>query len=111
MSEFTTGSAIYQKQTLRLMAYLSKTIPSAAQNYFIAELELCGLAINLSHFSHFLKRVDFNALVDHFDLTHAMKRKTEPARYRHNLYCKQNLRTQLHLKYFQSFNLQVHHKV
>ena len=40
---------------------------------------MCGLAINIASFSHLLKRVDFNAIMDHLDLTHIIKRKAEPA--------------------------------
>ena len=47
-------------------------------NYSIAELELCGLAINIASFSHLHKKVDFDAIVDHLSLTHIIKSKTEP---------------------------------
>ena len=43
------------------------------------ELELCGLAINIPNFSHLLKRVDFDTIVDHLALTHIIKSKAEPA--------------------------------
>ena len=43
------------------------------------ELEMCGLAINITTFSHLLKRVDFDAVVDHLAITHIMKSKMEPA--------------------------------
>ena len=42
------------------------------------QLELCGLAINIAGFSHLLKRVDFNVIVDHLALTHIIKSKAEP---------------------------------
>ena len=32
----------------------------------ITELEMCGLAMNIATFLHLLKKVDFNAIVDHF---------------------------------------------
>ena len=54
-------------------------LPEAARSYLITELELCSLAINIPSFSHLLKRVDFNAIVDHLDLTHIIKSKVEPA--------------------------------
>ena len=41
------------------------------------ELELCGLTINIASFSHILKRVDFNAIVDYLSLTHIIKSKAE----------------------------------
>ena len=43
----------------------------------ITELELCGIAINIASFSHQLKRVDFEAIVDHLALTHIIKGKEE----------------------------------
>ena len=39
---------------------------------------MCGLAINITSFSHLLKRVDFNATVDLLAITHIIKSKTEP---------------------------------
>ena len=62
----------------RLIAYASKMLPEAANNYSITVLELCGLAINIADFSHFLKRVDFNVIVDHLSPTHIIKSKAEP---------------------------------
>ena len=44
----------------------------------ITELELCGLAINIASFAYLLKRVDFDAIVDHLALTHIIKSKAEP---------------------------------
>ena len=49
-----------------------------ARNYSITELEMCGLAINIVSFTHLLKRVDFDAMVDHLAITHIMKSKMEP---------------------------------
>ena len=57
-------------------------MPEAARNYSIIELELCGLAVNIASFSHLLKRVDFDAIVDHPSLTHIIKSKEEPATIR-----------------------------
>ena len=55
------------------------TLPEAVRSYSIIELELCGLAINIDSFSYLLKRVDFDAIVDHLVLTHIIKSKAEPA--------------------------------
>ena len=79
MSKFTTGSALYQIQNgkPKLIAYASKRLPKAVRRYSITELELCGLAINIDSFSHLLKRVDFDAIVDHLALTHIIKSETE----------------------------------
>ena len=40
---------------------------------------MCGLAINITSFTHLLKKVDFYAIVDHLALVHILKSKTEPA--------------------------------
>ena len=80
-SKFATGSALYQIQggKPKLTAYASKRLPEAAKNYSITELELCELAINTASFAHLLKRVDFDAIVDHLALTDIIKSKAEPA--------------------------------
>ena len=38
-------------------------MPEAAKNYSITELEMCGLAMNITTFSHLLKKVDFDVVV------------------------------------------------
>ena len=80
-SKFATGSALYQIQNgqPRLIAYASKRMPEAAKNYSITELEMCGLAMNIATFLHLLKKVDFDAIVDHLAITHIMRSKAEPA--------------------------------
>ena len=80
-SKFTTGSVLYQVQNGRpgLIAYASKRMPEAAKNYSITELEMCGLAMNITTFSHLLKKVDFDAIVYHLAITHIMRSKAEPA--------------------------------
>ena len=79
-SKLATGSALYQIQNgmPKLIAYVSKRLPEAAKGYSITELELCGSAINIASFAHLLKRVDFDAIVDHLALTHIIKSKMEP---------------------------------
>ena len=54
-------------------------MPEAAKNYSITELEMCGLAMNITTFSDLLKKVDFNAVVDHLAITHIMRSKAKPA--------------------------------
>ena len=80
-SKLATGSTLYQFQDgkPKLIAYTSKRMPEAAKYYSITELEMCGLAINIASFSHLLKKVDFDAIVDHLAIMHIMKRKMEPA--------------------------------
>ena len=81
MSKHATGSALYQVQdgSPKLIAYMSKRMPEAVKNYSITELEMCCLAINIASFAHLLKRVDFDAVVEHLAIVHIMKSKAEPA--------------------------------
>ena len=81
MSKFTKGSVLYQIQNgkQKIIANASKRLPEAARNYSITEVELCCLAINIASFSHLLKRVDFDVIVDHLALTHIIKSKVDPA--------------------------------
>ena len=80
-SKYAMGSALYQIQNRKptLIAYASKRLPEAAHNYSITELEMCGLAINIASFVHLLRKVDFNAVVDHLAIMHIMRSKVEPA--------------------------------
>ena len=50
-----------------------------ACNYSITELEMWGLAINIASFAHLLRKVDFDAVVDHLAITQIMKSKVELA--------------------------------
>ena len=81
-SKFATGSALYQIQNgkSKSIAYTSKRLPKAARNYSITESEMCCLAINIASFMHLLKRVDFDAIVDHLALTHIIKSKLATTR-------------------------------
>ena len=54
-------------------------MPEAAKNYSITELEMCRLAMNIATFSHLLKKVNFDAVVDRLAITHIMRSKAEPA--------------------------------
>ena len=78
-SKSATGSALHQIQNgkPKLIANTSKRLPEAAKSYSITELELCGLAINIGSFSHLLKRVDFDAIVDHLAPMHIIKSEME----------------------------------
>ena len=62
-----------------MIAYASKRLPEAAHNYSITEMEMCGLAINIASFAHLLRKVDFDAVVDHLAIMHIMRSKVEPA--------------------------------
>ena len=80
-SKYAMGSALYQIQNgkPKLIAYASKRLPETACNHSIRELEMCGLAINIASFVHLLRKVDFDAVVDHLAIMHIMKNKVEPA--------------------------------
>ena len=80
-SKFVTGSVLYQIQNSKpkLIVCAGKRLPEAAKSYSITELELCGIAINIASFAHLLKRVDFDAIVDHLALIHINKSKVELA--------------------------------
>ena len=84
--KFATGSDLYQIQNgkPKLMAYASKRLQEAAQNYSITELKMCGLAVNIISFAHLLKKVDFDGIVDHLALTHIIKVKQKTATNRIN---------------------------
>ena len=75
-----TGSALYQVQDgkPKLIAYTSKRMQEAVKNYSITELEMCGLAINITSFAHLWKRVDFDAIVDQLAIMHIMKSNMQP---------------------------------
>ena len=72
-------------------------MPEAAKNYSITELEMCGLAINIMSFLHLLKKVDFDAVVDHLAIMHIMKSKGEAVTTR--------IKRLLELLSYYSFNL------
>ena len=73
------SSLLMQVKECQLIAYASTRMPEAAKNYSIRELEMCRLAMNITTFSHLLKKVDFDAVVDHLAITHIMRSKAEPA--------------------------------
>ena len=80
-SKYATGGALYQIQNgkPKLIVYSSKRVPEAAGNYSITELEMCGLVINIASFAYLLRKVDFDAVVDHLAITQIMRSKTELA--------------------------------
>ena len=40
---------------------------------------MCRLAINMASFAHLLRKVDFDAVVDHLAIMQIMRSKVEPA--------------------------------
>ena len=79
-SKYATGCALYQIQNgkPKLIAYSSKRLPEATCNYSITELEMCRLVINIASFTHLLRKVDFDAVVDHLVIMQIMRSKVEP---------------------------------
>ena len=79
-SKYAMGRVLYQIQNgkPKLIAYASKRLPEAACNYSITELEMCGLVINIVSFVHLLRKVDFDAVVDHLAIMHIIRSKVEP---------------------------------
>ena len=79
-SKYATGGALYQIQNgkPKLIAYSSKRLPEAACNYSITELQMCRLVINIASFAHLLRKIDFDAVVDHLAITQIMRSKVEP---------------------------------
>ena len=77
-SKYAMGSALYQNQNgkPKLITYASKRLPEAARNYSITELEMCRLAINIASFVHLLRKVDFDAVIDHLAIMHIMRSKS-----------------------------------
>ena len=71
-SKYAMGSILYQIQNgkPKLIVYASKRLPEAACNYSITELEMCRLVINIASFVHLLRKVDFDAVVDHLAIMH-----------------------------------------
>ena len=63
----------------KLIVYSSKRLPEVAHNYSIPELEMCGLAINIASFARLLRKVDFDAVVDHLSIMQIMRSKVELA--------------------------------
>ena len=59
--------------------YIKFRMGNPACNYSITELEMCGLVINIASFVHLLRKVDFDAVVDHLAIIHIMRSKVEPA--------------------------------
>ena len=80
-SKFATRSVLCQIQNgkPKVIAYANKRLPKAAKNHSITELELCRLAINIASFSHLLKRVVFDVIIDYLSLMHIIKSKAAPA--------------------------------
>ena len=75
------GSALWQiqKGIPWLIGYGSKTLPSAALNYSVTELEMFGLLINILSWKNHLYEIEFDVAVDHKVVVQIMKGKHPPA--------------------------------
>ena len=73
------GASLWQMQgnENKLVGYHSKRLPDAVSRYSISELELTGLASNISHFKHLLSKTVFTVYVDHSPLCHILKAKRQ----------------------------------
>ena len=69
------GASLWQMQGNQnnLVCYHSKRLPDAVSRYSISELELTGLASNISGFKHLLSKTEFIVYVDHSALCHILK--------------------------------------
>ena len=73
------GASLWQMQgnQNKLVGYHSKRLPDAVSRYSISELELTGLASNISGFKHLLSKTEFTVYVDHSALCHILKAKRQ----------------------------------
>ena len=73
------GASLWQMQgnQNRLVGYHSKRLLDAVSRYSTSELELTGLASNISGFKHLLSKAEFTVYVDHLALCHILKAKRQ----------------------------------
>ena len=73
------GASLWQMQgdQNKLVGYHSKRLPDAVSRYSISELELTGLASNISGFKHLLSKTEFTVYVDHSALCHILRAKRQ----------------------------------
>ena len=73
------GASLWQMQgnQNKLVGYHSKRLPDAVSRYSISELELTGLASNISGFKHLPSKTEFTVYVDHSALCYILKAKRQ----------------------------------
>ena len=83
-SKFTTGSALYQIQNgkPKLITSGSKKTSWSSKELFNYRIRILWFSNQYSQFFTLIKRIDYNAIVDHLALTHIIKSKVEPATVR-----------------------------
>ena len=71
------GSALWQIQEghPRLIGYASKTLPQAARNYSVTELEMTGLLMNIHAWRGWTQDAEIDVAVDHKAVVQIMKSK------------------------------------
>ena len=74
------GSALWQIQEghPRLIGYASKTLPQAARNYSVTELEMTGLLMNIHAWCSWTPDTEIDVAVDHKAVVQIMKSKDDP---------------------------------
>ena len=80
-SKLATGSVLYQflDGNPGLLPMQAKECQKQQGIIPLQNIEMCGLFINIATFSYLLKKVDFDAVVDHLAIMHIMNSKMEPA--------------------------------
>jgi hypothetical protein len=79
-SKTGVGASLFQRQDGedRLIGYFSKSLPAAAANYGITELELSGMYLAVTAFKYLLKGTSFEVFTDHASIPQILKSKAEP---------------------------------
>ena len=74
------GSALWQFQEghSHLIGYASKTLPQAARNYSVTELEMTGLLMNIHAWRGWTQDTEIDVAVDHKAVVQIMKSKDDP---------------------------------
>ena len=74
------GSALWQIQEGHpcLIGYASKTLPQAARNYSVTELEMTGLLMNIHAWRGWTQDAEIDVAVDHKAVVQIMKSKDDP---------------------------------
>ena len=80
-SRMHTGSVLWQIQDgfPRLIGYASKTLPPAAANYSVTELEMTGLLMNIHAWRGWTQGAEVDVAVDHKAVVQILKSKELPA--------------------------------
>ena len=81
-SKIGVGASLWQIQNNqeRVIAYFSKSLPAAAANYSITELELTGLYIAVTAFRYLLKCTNFDVVTYHAAIPQMLRSKMNQPR-------------------------------